>query len=96
MTILEGYIHMARKIEVFSAGCLVCDLTVDYIKSAVVGCEVIVLNTHKHEVAQRAIDFGIRCLPAIVVDGKLADPCQMGGPAKAILHDYGLIKRKVV
>jgi hypothetical protein len=65
-----------RKIEVFSAGCPVCEGTVDEIKKAACpSCEVTVLNMNETGVAERAKSLGIQSVPAVVIDGKLADCC---------------------
>ena len=60
---------MARTIEVFTAGCPLCDETVQRVKHAVAqcGCTVITRAPDSPE-AQR---YGIRAVPAIVVDGQL-------------------------
>lgn len=60
---------MARVIEVFSAGCPLCDETVVRVRQAVAacGCTVIVRAPDSPEAQQ----YGIRAVPAIVVDGQL-------------------------
>ena len=80
-----------RKIEVFSAGCAVCDDTVALInRIACPSCEVLVLDMHKPEVAQQAQRYGIRSVPAVVVDGKLADCCAGSGPDENQLRTAGI------
>jgi len=65
-----------RKIEIFSAGCPICDDTINSVNElACCSCEIIILDTHKSEHAARAKELGIRSLPAVLVDGKLADCC---------------------
>ncbi|MGE0560153.1 MAG: thioredoxin family protein, partial [Burkholderiales bacterium] len=65
-----------RKIEVFSAGCSVCDDTVALInRIACPSCEVLILDMHEPVNAKKAGQYGIRSVPAVVVDGKLADCC---------------------
>ncbi len=82
-----------RKIEVFSAGCPVCDDTVKLVnKLACPSCEVSILDMKKPEVAERAKTLGIRSVPAIVIDGKLADCCAGRGPDEATLRADGLGK----
>ncbi len=60
---------MARTIEVFTAGCPLCDEAVQRVQNAVAqcGCTVITRTPDSPE-AQR---YGIRAVPAIVVDGQL-------------------------
>ncbi len=80
-----------RKIEVFSADCPVCDETIESIKGlACDSCEVSVLDMHNPDVAERAKGLGIRSLPAVVIDGKLADCCSGRGPDEATLRKAGL------
>jgi glutaredoxin len=80
-----------RKIEVFSAGCPVCDETVNLVNNiACPSCEVNVLDMKKPEVAERAKLLGIRSVPAVVIDGKLADCCAGRGPDEVSLKAAGL------
>ena len=80
-----------RKREVFSAGCPVCDDTVNLVnKTACPSCEVNILDMKKPEVAERAKSLGIRSVPAVVIDGKLADCCAGRGPDEATLKAAGL------
>ena len=54
-----------RKIEVFSAGCPVCDETVALVKQvACPSCDVTVLDMNDPSVAKRAASLGIRSVPA--------------------------------
>ena len=80
-----------RKVEVFSAGCPVCQETIDLVtRVACSSCEVIVLDARQHDVAQRAKRLGVRSVPAVAVDGKLADCCAGRGPDEKTLRAAGL------
>jgi glutaredoxin len=80
-----------RKIEVFSAGCAVCEVTIALINSiACPSCEVEILDMHKSDVAKKAKRYGIRSVPAVVVDGKLADCCAGRGPDEHQLRAAGI------
>ena len=80
-----------RKIEVFSAGCAVCDDTIALInRIACPSCEVEILDMHKQDVAKKAKRYGIRSVPAVVVDGKLADCCAGRGPDERQLRAAGI------
>ena len=80
-----------RKIEVFSAGCPVCDETVALVNAiASPSCEVSVLNMNEPTVAKRAIELGIRSLPAVAINGELASCCEGRGPDEATLRAAGL------
>jgi glutaredoxin 3 len=65
-----------RKIEVYSAGCVACTEVVEMVRAA--GCasdEVIVNDMNDGNIAKRAKSLGIRSVPAVVIDGKLATCC---------------------
>ena len=80
-----------RKIEVFSAGCSVCDDTVALInRIACSSCEVLILDMHKSETVEKARRYGIRSVPAVVVDGKLSDCCAGRGPDEQTLRTLGV------
>lgn len=80
-----------RKIEVFSAGCPACQETVALINSlACPSCEVTVLDMNDPKVSSRANSLGVRSVPAVVIDGKLADCCTGRGPEEATLRAAGL------
>ncbi|MDA1049457.1 MAG: thioredoxin family protein [Planctomycetota bacterium] len=80
-----------RTIEVFSAGCPACDDAISTVKDiACPSCDVTVLDMHDPSVASRAKSLGIRSVPAVVIDGKLADCCTGRGPDEATLRGAGL------
>jgi len=82
-----------RKIEVFSAGCPVCEDTVKLVNSlACESCDITVLDMKKPEVSEKAKTLGIRSVPAIAIDGKLADCCTGRGPDEKTLKAAGLGK----
>jgi len=82
-----------RKVEVFSAGCATCEDTVQMIKRAACSsCEVVVHDMTSIDVAKRAKALGIRSVPAVVIDGKLAGCCAGRGVDEAILRVAGLGK----
>lgn len=82
-----------RKIEIFSAGCTVCETAVARIKELTCpSCEVTVLDMQIPEVAQRAEGMDIRSVPAVVIDGKLAGCCAGRGIDEDVLRAAGLGK----
>jgi glutaredoxin 3 len=82
---------MKRKIEVFSAGCPVCKETVDMVNRLKCdSCEVSVLDMNEPSVASRAKTLGIRSVPAVVIEGKLADCCAGRGPDEKVLKAAGI------
>jgi len=80
-----------RKVEVFSAGCPACDETIALVnRIARPSCEVTVLDMGDSVVAARAKEMGIRSVPAVVIDGRLADCCAGRGPDEAGLRAAGI------
>jgi glutaredoxin 3 len=80
-----------RKVEVFSAGCPACQETIDLVNSiACSSCEISVLDMNDAVVAARAKTLGIRSVPTVVIDGKLADCCAGRGPDEATLRAAGV------
>ena len=80
-----------RKIEIFSAGCAACDETVRMVRAiACDSCEVEVLDMHQPDVAQKAKEYGVRSVPAVVIDEKLADCCAGRGVDEATLRAAGV------
>lgn len=81
----------ARKIEVFSAGCTVCQETIDLVtQTACPSCEVTVLEMSQEAVVKRARELGIHSVPAVVIDGNPADCCAGRGPDLTTLRAAGL------
>jgi hypothetical protein len=72
-----------RRVEVFSAGCALCEEVVDAVRrEAGPFCEVVVRNMLDSRVLARAAKFGIRSVPAVVIDGKLVS----GSDASAVIQ----------
>ena len=70
-----------RTIEVFTAGCLICDETVNLVKSiACPSCEVQVYDLREgcatNECRDKARHYGITAVPAVAVNGVLLDCCR--------------------
>ena len=79
-----------RRVEIFSAGCAVCKETIELVnRMSCPSCEVSVLDMHQAGVARRARELGIRSVPAVVIDGKLADCCAGRGPQESVLRAAG-------
>ncbi|MDE2330507.1 MAG: thioredoxin family protein [Bradyrhizobium sp.] len=80
-----------RKIEIFSAGCAICQEAIEAVRRAACSsCEVIVHDMKDMQVARRAKDMGIRSVPAAVIDGKLASCCADRGVDIGVLKSAGL------
>jgi hypothetical protein len=80
-----------RKVEFFSAGCLACREAEELVRRmSCPSCEVQILDMKDEAVAGRARELGIRSVPAVVVDGKVADCCVGRGPDEATLRAAGI------
>jgi len=80
-----------RKVEVFTAGCSLCQDTVDLVnRIACSSCDVDVLDMQDDEVARRARSLGVRSVPAVAIDGVLAECCAGRGPDEETLRAAGL------
>jgi glutaredoxin 3 len=80
-----------RKVEVFTAGCALCDETVALVERLACGsCEVSIQDMHEAGVASKAKQYGVHSVPAVVIDGKLADCCTGAGPQEHTLRSAGL------
>jgi len=88
--LLKGDERMATKrtVEVFTAGCAVCDEAVQAVrKIACDSCDVQVQDMRTEAAKAKAKKYGIKRVPAVVVNGQLAECCRQGGV------DMGTIQR---
>ena len=82
-----------RKVEVFSAGCETCKEAIEVVKqNACSSCEIIVRDMKDIQVVKRAKELGVRSVPAVVIDGKLAACCSDRGVDLHVLQAAGLGK----
>ena len=80
-----------KEIEIFSAGCPACEETIKLVNElACPSCEVRVLDMRNGQVAARAKELGVRSVPAVAIDGKLADCCAGRGPDADTLRAHGI------
>ena len=80
-----------RRIEIFSAGCQICEDIIALVKRlACPSCEVTVLNMKDKDTASRAKKLGIRTIPAVLIDGQLAECCADRGPTESALKAAGI------
>jgi hypothetical protein len=80
-----------RKVEVFSAGCPACEPVVQLVKTiACPSCDVQVLDINEPGVAEKAKAYGVKAVPAVAIDGKLAACCEGTGPHAETLRAAGL------
>lgn len=80
-----------RKVEIFSAGCPACEEAVNLVNQlACPSCEVTVLDMRKSDVAQKAKTLGVKSVPAVAINGKLANCCTGRGVSAETLKAAGL------
>ncbi len=79
-----------RRIEIFSAGCTVCEEAVAAVrKAACPSCDVQVRPMSDARAAADAARYGIKSLPSVVIDGVLASCCGRSIDFD-VLRDLGL------
>ena len=77
-----------HKVEVFSAGCALCEELIDLVRrEAGSSSQVIVNKMTDARVLARAEKSGIRSVPAVVIDGKLASCCTGRGVDVQVLKN---------
>jgi hypothetical protein len=81
-----------RKVEVFTAGCPVCEPVVELVQRiACPSCDVKVYNVKEDpQAAARAKEANVQRLPLVLVDGKPAECCQVGPVTEAGLRAAGI------
>lgn len=84
-----------RKIEVFTAGCPVCEPVVEMVKSLTCSdCEVTIYNLQQPCDTKECIDlaktYSVKALPAVAVNGKLLSCCQNNGITEKALRNAGI------
>jgi len=83
-----------RRVEIFSAGCQTCKRTIEQLREQIDPRHEIVIHDMNNDkgAAAKADAFGIRTVPAVVVDGSLLACCKNKGPTLRELHAAGLGK----
>ena len=80
-----------RTIEIFSAGCVVCEQAISLVRRiACDSCEISVLDMGDATVAKRAEKLAISSVPAVVVDGGLLSCCSGRGLSEEALREAGV------
>lgn len=82
-----------RQVEVFTAGCPVCEPTVRLVReTACPDCEVTVYNLNV-EGADRARQYAVKAVPSVVVNGSLLPCCDHEGVSAGELKAAGVGRR---
>lgn len=84
-----------RRVEVFTAGCPICEETVNRVQSlACPSCEVRIYDLREgcttNECRDKARQYGIMAVPAIAVDGVLLDCCRRAPLTASLLRAAGV------
>ena len=80
-----------RKVEVFSAGCATCHEAIEAVRrEAGSASEIVVHDMKDINVVRRAKELGVRSVPAVVIDGRLAPCCSSRGVDIQVLKEAGL------
>lgn len=84
-----------RRVEVFIAGCPVCEEAVRLMHSlACPSCEVRVYDLREgcatNECRHKAREYGVTAVPAIAVNGVLLDCCRRTPLTAAVLQQAGI------
>lgn len=91
----EAIIMARRTVEVFTAGCPLCDEATKLVQSlACPNCDVKVYDLREGCATQECRDlaqrYGMKTVPTVVVDGQIADCCRTGGVDEASLRALGV------
>ncbi len=79
-----------RQVEVFTASCPICEPIVQLVQElACPDCEVTVHDL-REDGADKARQYGITTVPAVVVNGRLAPCCDRSGPDREQLRTAGI------
>jgi hypothetical protein len=80
-----------RKVEVFTAGCTCCDEAVQMVRElACPSCDVQILDMRTEAAQERARQYGVKRVPAVAVNGQLADCCRVAGIDAGTLRRLGV------
>lgn len=79
-----------RKVEIFSAGCPCCEDAIELVRSITCdNCDVQILDMGDGAVQVKAKEYGVKRVPAVAVNGKLAECCQ-GAVSAERLREMGV------
>ncbi len=72
-------------IEVFTAGCALCDDALETVKRIAPTATITVHDMGQGAALKRAEELGVRSVPAVAIDGALAACCSGRGVDEAVL-----------
>ena len=78
-----------RQIDIYSAGCTVCEEAVQMVKElACPSCNIPIKDMKMTPVAPESKQLVIRFVPAVGIEGQLADCCSTGEPTAESGRDW--------
>ena len=86
---------MPRKVEIFTAGCHLCEDAVDLVKElACPDCEVTVYDLRERcsdlTCIEKATLYGVTSVPTVVVDGRIVECCRRPAVNAEALRTAGI------
>ncbi len=82
---------MKRKIDFFSAGCPLCEDALRTVREvACDSCDITVLDMKSDAAKSKAREYGVKRVPAVAIDGQLADCCRQGEVNAETLRALGV------
>jgi glutaredoxin len=80
-----------RKVEIFSAGCSVCEKTIQLVTEMACSLsDIEVLDMKDPLIADRAKKMGLHKIPTVFIDGKIADCYARGALNETFLKRAGI------
>jgi predicted transporter len=81
----------SRTVEVFIAGCPVCDEAVELVRELICeSCDLQVVDMRTATGQAKATRYGVQRLPTVVVDGMIAACCHQGSVDVGTLRNLGV------
>lgn len=82
---------VTRTVEVFTAGCPLCEEILSLVQSLACGsCDVQTVSLQEEAGSRRAEEVGVTAVPAVAVNGTLANCCQGRGVEADDLRAAGI------
>ena len=82
-----------RRVEVFTAGCPVCEPAVQIVQELACPDYEVTVHDLREGDAERVRKYGVKTVPAVVVDGRLVSCCENSGPRREELEAAGIGRR---
>jgi glutaredoxin 3 len=81
----------SRTVEVFTAECPVCEEAVELVRELICeSCDLQVVDMKTAAGQAKARQYGVKRLPTVVVNGRIADCCDQGSVDVGDLRNLGV------